>query len=484
MVKESKGNKKLLIICIVIGVLLLVGVGFIIYSFCIPRFKVKQFNGVVSMEYNGKFSLDTVCYGNVFECDTITPEIVGEYDMNTVGTYEVKYVFKHDGETFEMDGVLNVVDKEAPEVEVAEGELELCPNEDKLSKGSVIATDKYDGDVSSKITYRYDTEKNKLIVIVMDNSGNKIEKELDGTKGDTVSPVITITGDASLSIVNGSAYTDQGATATDNCDGEVQVEVDNPVNTSKNGTYTITYTAKDSTGNVATATRTVKVYTKSTGTSYSCEGKIRYSCGGSGKVIYLTFDDGPSNYTAQLLDVLKKYNVKATFFVTGYGSDEMIKREYDEGHTVALHTYSHTYKTVYASMDAYFNDLQQISDRVERITGHKSYIVRFPGGSSNTVSSKSKCIMTALAHELENRGYVYYDWNVSSGDAGSTTDTNQVYYNVVNRLGNGRYVVLQHDSKSYSVKAVERIIQYGLNNGYTFERLEKDSMVCHHATNN
>ena len=486
MVKEKKSNKKLLIICSVIGVLLLAGMGFIIYSFCIPRFNIKEFNGVVSMEYNGKFSLDNVCYGNIFECDTITPEIVGEYDMNKVGTYEVKYVFEYKGHSYEMDGVLNVVDKEAPEITVAEGELELCPNEDKLSKGSITAEDKYDGDVSSKITYSYDTEKNKLIVTVTDNSGNKLEKELDGTKGDTVGPVITITGDASISVLNGSTYTDQGATASDNCDGELQVEVDNPVNTGKNGTYTVTYTAKDSTGNVTTATRTVKVYTKSSssGTSYSCEGKVKYSCGGSGKVIYLTFDDGPSGYTSQLLDVLKQYNVKATFFVTGNGSDAMIKREYDEGHTVALHSQTHSYATIYASVDAYFNDLQQISDRVERITGHKSYIVRFPGGSSNTVSRKSKCIMTTLAHELENRGYAYYDWNVSSGDAGATTDTNQVYENVVSRLGNSRYVVLQHDSKGYSVKAVERIIQYGLDHGYTFERLEKDSMVCHHATAN
>ena len=92
--------------------------------------------------------------------------------------------------------------------------------------------------------------------------------------------------------------------------------------------------------------------------------------------------------------------------------------------------------------------------------------------------------MTTLAHELENRGYVYYDWNVSSGDAGATTSTDQVYHNVVDRLGNGRYVVLQHDSKSYSVNAVERIIQYGLDHGYTFARLEKDSMTCHHATAN
>ena len=92
--------------------------------------------------------------------------------------------------------------------------------------------------------------------------------------------------------------------------------------------------------------------------------------------------------------------------------------------------------------------------------------------------------MTALAHELTNRGYVYYDWNISSGDAGGTTSTDQVYLNVVNHLGNGKYVVLQHDSKGYSVNAVERIIQYGLSHGYTFERLESNSMTCHHGTAN
>ena len=105
-------------------------------------------------------------------------------------------------------------------------------------------------------------------------------------------------------------------------------------------------------------------------------------------------------------------------------------------------------------------------------------------GHSRVVGVSTKCIMSTLARELENRGYVYYDWNVSSGDAGGTTDTNKVYTNVINGLGSGRYVVLQHDSKGYSVKAVERIIQYGLANGYSFEKLSKDSMVCHHGTAN
>ena len=466
-----------------------VGGGFFIYKCCIPRFKMTNFNGIVSKVYSEDFDLHEVCYGNIFGCKNIEPTIVGEYDLNNVGTYEVEYVFEYDGHTYKKSGVLNVVDNEAPEITKSEEDLLVCPNNGKILAGSLSAKDKYDGDLTEKLNINYDRETNKLFASVSDDSGNKKEESFDVSASDTEPPVITVNGESSISIKNGSEYTDQGAKAVDNCDGEVEVTVNNPVNTKKNGTYEVVYNAKDSFNNVSEVKRTVKVYSPSTsssssGSSYSCEGKVKYSCGGSGKIIYLTFDDGPSGYTSQLLDVLKQYGVKATFFVTGNGSDAMIKREYDEGHTVALHSYTHNYGQIYASLDAYFADLDRINDRVERITGQRSYIVRFPGGSSNTVSKKSKCIMTTLAHELANRGYVYYDWNVSSGDAGGTTSTDQVYLNVVNRLGNGRYVVLQHDSKGYSVRAVERIIQYGQSHGYTFARLEHDTMTCHHATAN
>ena len=470
-------SKKKLIIFIVILVIIIGLVSVLSVQLLTPKFKTSNFNGVVSKAYNDNFEFNDVCYGNAFSCKNVKPEIIGDYDLNNVGVYEVEYVFEYKGHTFKKNGVLNVVDNEAPVIEKSEEELISCPNISLLLSGSLTASDKYD------------LENKKLIASVKDNSGNAIESSFDLTLSDTAVPVVTIKGEASISIKNGSTYNDEGATAVDNCDGELEVTVENPVDSKKNGTYEITYSATDSSGNTGVAKRTVKVYSPSTsssssGSSYSCEGKIKYSCAGSGKVIYLTFDDGPSGYTNKLLDVLKQYNVKATFFITGNGSDDAIRREYNEGHTVALHSYTHNYGQIYASMDAYFADLNRINDRVERITGHRSNIVRFPGGSSNTVSRKSKCIMTALAHELTNRGFAYYDWNISSGDAGGTTSTDQVYLNVVNHLGNGKYVVLQHDSKGYSVNAVERIIQYGLSHGYTFERLESNSMTCHHGTAN
>ena len=203
--------------------------------------------------------------------------------------------------------------------------------------------------------------------------------------------------------------------------------------------------------------------------------------------IYLTYDDGPSEYTASLLDVLKKYNIKATFFVTGYGDDDLISREYNERHTVALHSFTHKYNLIYTSVEAYFADLEQVKTRVKNITGEDVNIIRFPGGSSNTVSAKYDGpirIMSILSQEVLNRGYVYFDWNVDSNDAGNTDSADQVYSNVVSRLKEGANIVLQHDTKGFSVEAVERIIEYGLSNGYDFQALKADSPAIRHGINN
>ena len=204
-------------------------------------------------------------------------------------------------------------------------------------------------------------------------------------------------------------------------------------------------------------------------------------------VVYLTFDDGPGEYTNALLDILDKYEVKATFFVTGRGDDEVIKREFDEGHTVALHTWTHNYAYVYSSVDNYFADLSQIAERVKNITGQEAKLIRFPGGSSNLVSRRydgKTRIMSTLVPEVEARGYKYFDWNLDSDDAGRAKDSDTVFVNVATHLKPGPNVVLQHDIYPYSVEAVERIIQYGNENGYVFEPLTVDSPTVHHDINN
>ena len=206
------------------------------------------------------------------------------------------------------------------------------------------------------------------------------------------------------------------------------------------------------------------------------------------KVVYLTFDDGPGKYTQQLLDVLDKYSVKATFFVTNTEPDyqDMIAKEAAAGHTVAIHSASHDYQKIYQSTDAYMADLYEMNDIIKAQTGKGADIIRFPGGASNTVSAKyCKGIMTQLVSLVETNGFQYCDWNISSGDAGETKDTDDVYNNVISGIQKHKVsVVLQHDIKKFSVDAVERIIQWGQANGYTFLPLTPTTEMVHHKVNN
>ena len=208
-------------------------------------------------------------------------------------------------------------------------------------------------------------------------------------------------------------------------------------------------------------------------------------------VIYLTFDDGPGAYTNQILDILKKYDIKATFFVTNGGSDDDILREYNEGHTVGLHTATHNYD-IYKSVDTYFEDLNKVQDRVTRITGTRAKYIRFPGGSSNTISrSRCKGIMTVLTGKVKEEGYRYYDWNSLVEDAGActsrkVTDKNAcvlkyfkdtISYNKIN-------VVLLHDIKSYTANSLENMILYAKNQGYIFKAIDDNTPEIHQHINN
>lgn len=207
------------------------------------------------------------------------------------------------------------------------------------------------------------------------------------------------------------------------------------------------------------------------------------------KTCYLTFDDGPSDNTLKVLDILKQYNVKATFFVMGTGKLSYVKRIHEEGHTVALHTYSHTYSDIYRSQKAYFDDLNRISAAVKQYIDVDPKVIRFPGGSSNTVS-KSYCtgIMTALSQETLNQGYVYFDWNVDSTDAsGNNVSVSKIMHNIKTYGGrNKQDVVLMHDtgSKNTTVQALPQIIEYYIDKGYTFAPLTTSTPQVKHGVRN
>ena len=203
----------------------------------------------------------------------------------------------------------------------------------------------------------------------------------------------------------------------------------------------------------------------------------------SKKVIYLTFDDGPGPYTSWLLDILAEYDVEATFFVTGAASDynSLIGRAYREGHSIGVHTYSHNYYDIYSSEQAFFNDFNAVQELIYQQTGSYTRLCRFPGGSSNTVSRFNPGIMSRLGPGLESMGYRYFDWNVNSRDAEGARSASAVAENIIRGChGKNCAVVLQHDIKAFSVEAVEQVLIWGLENGYSFLPLDVSSPVTHH----
>ena len=193
------------------------------------------------------------------------------------------------------------------------------------------------------------------------------------------------------------------------------------------------------------------------------------------KVVYLTFDDGPSNLTIPLLDVLDKYGVKATFFVVGKTSEEdkeALRQTAERGHTLAVHSYTHEYKQIYASPRAFLDDFAREYALIKETTGVSPTIYRCAGGS---VNSYNRDTARSIAEEMNRRGYIYYDWNVDSGDAVPGTTAEGIYQNVISQTS--RYykaVVLMHNSaaKKDTLAQLPRIIEKLQAMGYRFAALD------------
>jgi len=203
------------------------------------------------------------------------------------------------------------------------------------------------------------------------------------------------------------------------------------------------------------------------------------------KTVYLTFDDGPSDCTPQVLDILDQYGVKATFFVTGQEKNyyDYIAEAYRRGHSIGLHTYSHHYENFYTSVEAYFEDLNAIGELVKSQIGFVPAMIRFPGGASNSVSKEYKeGIMTELSAAVQAAGYQYWDWNMSCGDALEEVDPQLLADNALAFNDIQTVVLLLHDGDEMepTVAALPLIIEGYMERGYKFEALTKESTVVHH----
>ena len=178
--------------------------------------------------------------------------------------------------------------------------------------------------------------------------------------------------------------------------------------------------------------------------------------------VYLTFDDGPSSNTDKILDILNEYGVKATFFVCG---NERYMEEYqriaDEGHTLGMHSYSHKFREIYQSTEAFVDDMNRLHDYLYEVTGVDSKIIRFPGGSSNTICEND--VMQELIAYLAQEGMPYFDWNVSSGDAASSyISAERIAKNVLDNVWKyDSVIILMHDAsnKDTTVEALPMIIE-------------------------
>ena len=457
----------------------------------------------IIIEYGNEYTEEgakAVFYGSIFmkkptECDV---KITSDVDVTKVGRYNVEYTSEYILDYYigakkftaiEKRSV-EVVDTVAPTIELKyiEGHYTL-PGHSYEEEG-FSASDNYDGDITANVTS--EEKDGRVYYSVADSSGNKYEIVRDIFYDDPIPPEMKLLGDGDIIIAVGGSFKDPGYEASDNVDGVLTdtVTVSGSVNTSKEGKYTLTYSVTDGYKNTTTLSRTITVQKKvdMPEIEEGKESEVLHTAplNPNGKVVYLTFDDGPGKHTARLLDVLKKYDIKVTFFVVNTGNLDLLTRMEAEGHTVAMHSNTHKYETIYSGDEEYFKDLTAIEDAIKGKVQNFRKILRFPGGGSNAVSKKhSEGIMTRLTAKVKELGYRYFDWNVSSGDAGETKDTGKVYENVINGIQKNHYsVVLQHDIHGYSVDAVEKIIIWGLENGYTFKALTENSPVCEHKVNN
>lgn len=262
----------------------------------------------------------------------------------------------------------------------------------------------------------------------------------------------------------------------------------NTTPTTINNNTSTTNTTETQSKTTETKTNENKTQTNKISENKTDESKTTPSNGKS--IAYLTFDDGPSSITHSVLDILKKYNVKATFFVINSGNynKATLQREVNEGHTIGLHAYDHNYAVAYKDDNSYLDGIDKLRAKVKADTGFDSHYIRFPGGSSNTISKRySKGIMSRITKTAKQRGYKYYDWNVDDDDAGRARTADDCYNNVIKELRPNRSnIVLMHDfgTNKKILEALPRIIEYCQKNGYTMLPIDDNTPEIHHGISN
>lgn len=416
-------------------------------------------------------------------------ECEGKVDTSKTGTYTLKYSAEYMDKKVSEKKIIHVVDTKPPVINSETYNIsmdyagkEVTPDDINVT---YTAVDEYDGDLTSKVVKT--VKGNVCYLTVSDAAGNTAVREINILINDGVYPTIYLSGASTVYIPAGGSFSEPGYSAKDNKDGDITSKVKTTTNldTSKSGIYTKTYSVTDDAGNNSKITRKLVVYGTGSAEDYNDIPQ-------NGKTVYLTFDDGPGQYTKKLLTYLDRYDVKATFFVTNQfsGYQSVIGDIYSHGHKLAIHTYSHQIyrkdNNVYASVDAYMKDFNKMQDLIEKYTGTTTNIFRFPGGTNNTISRNyCKGIMTTLTKQMTEQGYFYFDWNVDSYDSRSNSTTNDIISETIKQISSkNNAVVLMHDIHNKTVEAVPAIIEYCLQNGYTFKVLTENSPAVRYNPQN
>lgn len=272
--------------------------------------------------------------------------------------------------------------------------------------------------------------------------------------------------------------------ATGGCkEGAVQKEAGTPVSASP---VVREWTEATATAQRATPTSVPTLTPTPTPTPSLSPAPVPVSTAPAGRTAYLTFDDGPSDHTDRILDILKREEVRATFFVNGNATAEGIRlyrRIAAEGHAIGNHTYSHSYARIYASVQAYKADTEKLNDLLERAVGFRPDLIRFPGGSNNRLADKAggKGIMRRIIGAMEAEGYSYVDWNVSSTDAAQAVQPTADIVGAVlgSSRGKRQIIVLMHDAagKTTTALALPAIIDGLKEQGFRFDKLSRHSFA-------
>lgn len=407
---------------------------------------------------------------NVFMGSKEDVKVKSNVDTSSIHTSTISYTLRQQTKKIKV----HVKDLQAPVLKLKPYSTDTV---EKVNIDNFVESCKDDSDYTIRIMTK-NTEQvgdHTIKIKAKDQYGNSVTKSthLIRTK-DEIAPEIT--QNSTFMITAGDSFDfKNAATCKDNVDPNPEFSYDaSKVNTNIAGTYPIIYTAKDRSGNTQSQTFNLVVKEKPVE---------------EGKIVYLTFDDGPSQNTKKILDILDQYNIKATFFVTGRNPNysNYIQEAYSKGHTIGLHTYTHNYASVYASVDDYFNDLNQVSNYVHSLIGIYPTAIRFPGGSSNTISANySKGIMTQLTTLVQQKGYQYYDWNCDSTDAsGNNIPVDTLVKNATSSNAD-QINILCHDTdaKGTTVSALPQIIEYYKSRGYSFKAITPNSFAPHHGINN